>query len=54
MGVRGMKGRSRGDPGKIHRFYRVWCSGVLEEGIREEEVKEQRDEVRGVRSRLEG
>ena len=31
MGVREMKGRSRGDPGKIHRSKGVRCSGVLEE-----------------------
>ena len=35
MGVHGEKGRSREDPGKIHRSVGVRCSGVSEEkGIR--------------------
>ena len=31
MGVHGKKGRSRGDPGKIHRSRGMQCSGVSEE-----------------------
>ena len=44
MGVHGRKGRSRGDPGKIHRSVGVWCSGVLEEKGRREGGRGQRDE----------
>ena len=52
-----MKGRSRGDPGKIHRSVGVWCSGVSEKkegkGGRgwgtKEGGRKVRDEVGGTR-----